>query len=150
MKQSTPDFTAGRIQPSQYDTVLPPDARAEFFIPKRSVILGRTSSQREYQFGIFKWVGGFALCAIILAGVIAHHSQSLKTPATPQHAAPVVQPTTRAPKALTRAFGEASAGQPAANATTASCVSASCSACSVAVHAWNLLNLPPRISTKRT
>jgi hypothetical protein len=100
MKQSTPDFTAGRIQPSQYDTVLPPDARAEFFIPKRSVILGRTSSQREYQFGIFKWVGGFALCAIILAGVIAHHSQSLKTPATPQHAAPVVQPTPAPQKPL--------------------------------------------------
>jgi hypothetical protein len=34
--------------------------------------------------GALKWIGGFALCAIILAGVIGHYSGSHNAPATSQ------------------------------------------------------------------
>jgi hypothetical protein len=61
--------------------------------PKRPAILRRPVYQPPARSGVLKWAGAFALCVIILAGVVGHYSQSLKTPATPQHSAPVVQPT---------------------------------------------------------
>jgi hypothetical protein len=91
--QNQEDFTAGRIHPASYDTILPPDARSELLQPKRPAILHRPLYQPPERSGILKWAGGFLLCAIILAGVIGHYSQSLKTPLAPQHSVPVVQPT---------------------------------------------------------
>jgi hypothetical protein len=101
MRQPTQDTLAGRIQPSQYDTVLPPDARAEMFKPKRPAILHRPVHRPVHQPiyqpperpGILKWAGGFALAAIILTGVIGHYLGTVKTPATTRESAPVVQPT---------------------------------------------------------
>ena len=65
----------------QFDCELPEDAYAELSRPKRPVILGRPVYQPPERSGIFKWVGGFALCAIILAAVVGHYSEGSKTPA---------------------------------------------------------------------
>jgi hypothetical protein len=88
MRQSNQDFTAR----TSYDTILPPDARQEMLKPKRPAILRRPLYRypAPARSGILKWAGAFALCAIILAGVIGHYSQSVKAPATPQHATPVL------------------------------------------------------------
>jgi hypothetical protein len=80
MRESTQDYSARRIQ---FDCELPENARSELLRPKHPAILGWPVYQPACA-GIFKWVGGFAICAILLAGVIGHYSQSLKPPATPQ------------------------------------------------------------------
>jgi hypothetical protein len=91
MRQSNQDFTAR----TSYDIILPLDARQEMLKPKRPAILRRPLYRypAPERSGILKWAGAFALCAIILAGVIGHYSQSVNAPATPQHATPIVQPT---------------------------------------------------------
>jgi hypothetical protein len=40
MRQATQDYSAGRIQPAKYDTILPPDVRSELLQPRRARILG--------------------------------------------------------------------------------------------------------------
>jgi hypothetical protein len=83
MREPTQDYSAQKFSPS-FDCELPENARSELMRPKRPVILGRPVYQPLGRSGILKWVGGFALCAIILAGAIGHYSQGLKTPITPQ------------------------------------------------------------------
>jgi hypothetical protein len=91
MRQTNQDTLAGKIQPSQYDTILPPDARSELVRPSRPAILRRPIYQPSDRSGILKWVGGFALVAIILAAVVGHYS-SQQPPTTPQPD-PVLQRT---------------------------------------------------------
>jgi hypothetical protein len=74
-----------------FDTVLPPDARAEILQSKRPAILERPLYQPPNRSGIFKWAGGFALCTIILAGTIANYLGSPKAPGTPQQPDPVLE-----------------------------------------------------------
>jgi hypothetical protein len=83
MREPTQDYSAQKFSPS-FDCELPENARSELMRPKRPVILGRPVYQPPGRSGILKWVGRFALCAIILAGAIGHYSQGLKTPITPQ------------------------------------------------------------------
>jgi hypothetical protein len=82
MRQNNQDALAGRIQPSQFDTILPPDARAEMLKPQRPAILRRPPGLSHSL--ILKWIGAFALTVIILAGTIGNYSQSRKVLATPQ------------------------------------------------------------------
>jgi hypothetical protein len=58
----------------------------------RGSLIKQPALQQPDRSGVLKWAGALMLVAIILAGVIGHYSQGLKVPATPQHAAPVVQP----------------------------------------------------------
>jgi hypothetical protein len=101
MRESTQDYSARRIQ---FDCELPENARSELLRPKHPAILGWHVYQPACA-GIFKGVGGFALCAILLSGVIGHYSQGLKAPATPQPD-PVLQHSRQIrPNWTARSFG---------------------------------------------
>jgi hypothetical protein len=97
MRYETQDFSAR----TRYDTVLPEEAYAELRRPKRPVILGQPVYQQPEHSGILKWVVGFALCVIILAGMLVNYSVQRNTQATlkaiptvvPKESAPIIQPT---------------------------------------------------------
>jgi hypothetical protein len=100
MRCNPEENTAGRIQ---FDCELPKEARTGLTRPKRPAILRRPVYQPPGRSSILKWVGGFALSVILLAGAIGHYSQSLKPPATPQpdpvlqHSREILQQPTPAP-----------------------------------------------------
>jgi hypothetical protein len=79
MSQLNQEFTAGRIQPSQYDVILPPDARAEILKPKRARILVRPPPPSQKppraklaRFRVYPVMGWLAvLAAIALMAVMA-------------------------------------------------------------------------------
>jgi hypothetical protein len=79
--QAEKEDTARRIQ---FDCELPENARSELLRPKHPVILGWPVYQPPECSGTLKWVTGFALCVILLVGMLANYSQSRKVPATPQ------------------------------------------------------------------
>lgn len=82
------EFTAGRIQPSQFDTELPPDARAEMLKPKRPRILTRPPGPRQKPLGVnsaWSWRHPAFGWLLALAGVVAVYaiiSWSQLTPAS--------------------------------------------------------------------
>jgi hypothetical protein len=80
MPQSNQEYTARRVQPTRYnanyDCELPEDARRELGKPKRAAILRRPPVIEHS--GIWKWVVGFAICVVILAGAIGHYTQQQK------------------------------------------------------------------------
>jgi hypothetical protein len=93
MPKADQESLARRFHHDNFDTELPPDVRAELKAPpqERPVILERPIYQPTNRSGIFKWGGGLALCAIILAGTIANYSGSPKAPGTPQQPDPVLK-----------------------------------------------------------
>jgi hypothetical protein len=78
MHKSNQDYTAGRIQPSQFDCELPDDVRAQFVRPKRPRILERPLIPPELDQPLpvpkpesqapFYWA--LLLCALTLTGAI--------------------------------------------------------------------------------
>jgi hypothetical protein len=85
MRQTNQDTPAGRIQPSQYDTILPPDARQEMLKPKRPAILHRPVYRNPVndRSDLLKWAGSIAVVVILFFGTFANNIQR-KAPATSQ------------------------------------------------------------------
>lgn len=106
MQRSTQEVSARRISPSNFDTVLPPEARAELVPPKRPRILKRPAKAPVPYARII--LMGFVLMIITL-GAIAAFLHPPARASLPQAPRPV--PTVAAPTPAPRAIRVPAAGE---------------------------------------